>query len=166
MSKKMQKYGSILAVIMASVILYSLTVGQSRPVGSVKFQQNFVVYYKSGYTASTANETTGYISCRGVSDIALFGESNDSIRMLLYYQVRNSYTGVQGAWTAIDTLGADGLGSVPDPAGSDTLIGRAAQATILGFDEVRFFADYLTGANTGGDGGTDVVQVSAYFKPE
>lgn len=120
-----------------------------------RFNESDPIYYKSGFTASTANDTTGFVSIAGASDIRFWGTADDSTRVVVYWQGRNSTTGAVSSWTLGDTVGTDGVGSAPTaggPSTSEMSGGTAALSALLGYDEVRTYVDYITGCTDGGDG--------------
>lgn len=132
-----------------------------------RFNEASIIYYKSGFIATTASDTTGFISIAGGLDFALWGTADDSTVVLPYYQLRNSTTGALGSWTAMDTIGTDGTGNTPTAAGpaTDEMSGGAvALATLNGFDEVRFYIDYLTGSCTSADGSAAVLKVYLFLR--
>ena len=126
-----------------------------------------IIYYKSGFIATTASDTTSYISIAGVLDFALWGTADDSCVVLPYYQLRNSTTGAISSWTAMDTIGTDGTGNTPTatgPATDEMSGGTVALATLNGFDEVRFYIDYLTGSPAGQDAAAAVLKVYLFVR--
>jgi len=106
----------------------------------------YYIYSKTGYSASTANETTqawvDYLGSTG--DIAFLGKADDSIRAVVYYKLNNALTGATTAWTVLDTMnGAD------ETVGQDTLIGTLAMATTLGYDQLKIYVDQIAGSTSG-----------------
>lgn len=133
-----------------------------------RFNEAQIFYYKSGFTASTANDTTQFFSIAGASDLRVWGTADDSTRVLPYYQLRNSTTGAVTTFAGMDTVGTDGLGSAVTAAGPSTSEmsgGTVALSTIVGFDEIRFYIDYLAGSTAGGDGADAVLKLYLFLVP-
>ena len=132
-----------------------------------RFNEASIIYYKSGFLAGTASDTLGFTSIAGALDFALWGTADDSTTVLPYYQLRNSTTGAIGSWTAMDTIGLDGTGNTPTatgPATDEMSGGTVALATLTGFDEVRFYIDYLTGSPAGQDAAAAVLKVYLFVR--
>lgn len=137
-----------------------------------RYNEASMIYYKSGFLAGTASDTISFLSIPLALDLTLWGTANDSTTVLPYYQLRNSTTGAVSAWTAMDTIGTDGSGNTPTatgPATDEMSGGSIALATLNGFDEVRFYFDYLTGSPANADGTDNILKVYLYvralFKP-
>lgn len=156
----MKKIFALLAIMLFAV---GNLCAQSTPL----FNRAWDVYNKS-YTASTANDTTQYFPLTqathgrrsGTTDIRFFGRSNDSLSVNCYYQLKNSTTGSLGTWTQIDT--------VIHVATSDSVTspGTLLLATLIGYDQIRFYFDWLA-ASAGGDGTADTFRWYLYlFKNE
>lgn len=105
--------------------------------------QKFQVYYKSGYTSSTANETTAFIGTQDAARIAVWATATDSIKGVLRFQFKNSFTGYTTGWTAVsDSLSLIGSSST---LASDRVHAFAPSDTAtISYDLVRFYVDYLT----------------------
>lgn len=144
---------------------------QQGPKG-VRYNEPVQFYQKTAYEDGTANETTAFISLGSADNIAVFGSNNDSITAPVRYRLRSKNVGgasgytVTGAWTIVDTLGQDGGGNL-DTSGAQ-LLGTIALATLLGYDEIQFYIDYIAGtaiddSNSGAEG-TNTVRLFYYFK--
>lgn len=136
------------------------------------FNQPTQFYSKLNPTSSTANDTSGFITLKGgQGGIAIYGSADDSCSALVYYRLRQSRVGgyaVTGSWTAIDTLGQAGDGTLSTISGAGQLVGTVALATLLGYDEIQFYVDYLTGtSNAAADGTSNTVRLFYYYlKPD
>lgn len=135
------------------------------------FNQPYQFYTKTNPTPSTANDTTGFIPLRGgQGGLAVFGSADDSAAVLVFYRLRQSKLpyAVTTAFTAIDTLGPAGDGTMATTSGASQLLGTIALATLLGYDEIQFHTDYLTGTSNGAvDGTANVVRLFYYYlKPD
>lgn len=124
----------------------------SQQVGALAaYNAPYQFYQKTAYTAATANDTSAFLSLGGASDIVVFGSNNDSAAIALYYRLRSKNVGgtsgytVTTGWTVIDTLGTNGDGTL-DTTGAQRL-GAIALTTLLGYDEIQFYVDYLTGTS-------------------
>lgn len=124
-------------------------------------------YSKLNPTPSTANDTTGWFTISGASDIAVFGSAGDSAAVLLLYRLRQTNGipyAVTTSFTAIDTLGPDGSGGMATASGASQRLGAIALSTLLGYDEIQFHTDYLTGTSNGNADGTDnTVRFQYYY---
>jgi len=70
----------------------------------------------------------------------------DSVAVEVNYQLRNGYTGAKTAITLLnDTLTCVGPFVAAD---TSTIIGTLALTTTSGYNEVRFFFNYVTGNGT------------------
>lgn len=164
----MKRFLSIAVLVLVTVAIgygQQTRVDAFTAANGAKFNQTDQFYYKSGYTASTANDTTGWISIRGVSNFALLGTANDSVNAVLFYQLRNSMLNVTGSWTNADTLGQDGLGTALVATGATQLLTQVATSTLNGYDEIRFYVDQLSGSGAAGDGTTNIIKFFIYRKP-
>ena len=144
-------------------------------VGSVEaqfvFQSNgaqynraTLIYTEVDFTASTANDTIGYLSLVGTSDFRIWGTADDSTHVLPYYQLKNSTTGALSSFTAMDTIGTDGTGNAitaTGPATDEQSGGTLSQSSFIGYDQVRFYFDYLASC-TDGAGVTATLKVYLY----
>ena len=72
------------------------------PKGSV-FNQATQFYYKSGFYSATANDTTGFITFSPATEIRVFERCNDSAKVMLQYQLRNSTLNKNSAWALFDS---------------------------------------------------------------
>ena len=137
-----------------------------------QYNKPTMFYTETNPTTSTANDTTGFFSIKGgQGGLAVFGSASDSAGVVLYYRLRQSNGipyAVTGSWTAIDTLGPAGDGSMATTSGASQLIGTVALSTLLGYDEIQFYADYITGTSNGAaDGTANIIRFWYYFvKPD
>jgi hypothetical protein len=156
--------------------------------GVPQFNRAWMVYEENSYTASTANDTTGWIPIAtgnvgiraAATDMIVFGRSNDSLKCVPYYQLRNTESGWTGAWTAMDTLihldpdnaaaydttSVPGYGTTGGLGAVTTHEGTVMLATLIGANQIRFFFDQLTGssASAAGDGVTNRFRFYIYLK--
>lgn len=136
------------------------------------FNQPYQFYTKTDPTPSTANDTTGFLPLRGgQGGLAVFGSADDSAAVIVFYRLRQNKGlpyAVTTAFTAIDTLGPDGSGGMATTSGASQLVGTVALATLLGYDEIQFHTDYLTGTSDGAkDGSSNIIRLFYYFlKPD
>ena len=146
----------------------TLLAQQQGPKGVTYNQPN--QFYQKTYTAATANDTSAFLSLGSASDIAVFGSNTDSASILVRYRLRTKNAGgssgytVTSAWTTVDTLGQAGDGTL-DTSGAQ-LLGTIALATLLGYDEIQFHTDFLSGSASGdaGDGTTNIARLFYYYK--
>ena len=160
----MKQFISLLLVV---GLVGSLEAQVSFERNGTRYNEANIIYTKSGFLAATASDTIGFMNIGLALDLTLWGTANDSLVLLPYYQLRNSTTGAVSAWTAMDTIGTDGTGNVPTatgPATDEMSGGSIALATLNGFDEVRFYFDYLTGGPANADGTTNIAYVYAYIR--
>ncbi len=142
---------------------------QQGPKG-VRYNEPTQFYLKTDYTVTSANDTTAFLSLGSAEDIVIFGSNNDSAAIAIYYRLRSKPAGattgytVTSGWTVIDTLGTNGDGTL-DTSGAQRL-GQILLTTLVGYDEIQFYVDYLTGTAT-----TSIVDAEAnkarffyYFK--
>lgn len=147
------KYKVIFAVLAIMVFVLGFQQGSS----GVSFNKPTQFYSKLNPTASTANDTTGWIPISGASDIAIFGSADDSAAVLISYRLRQNQGipyAVTTSFTGIDTLGADGAGGSATASGASQRLGAIASSTLLGYSEIQFFNDYLAGTSNGSADGT------------
>lgn len=98
--------------------------------------------------ATTSNDTTKMIDISEATDIALFAYGSDSLKAAYWYRLRNSVTGLTTAWTEFDTV------VVATTAAAGIRIGTVLEASLLPYDGVQFYVDYVAGTSTG-EAGTD-----------
>lgn len=149
-------------VIMISMVAFGQT--------SLQFNKAFQIYYKSGFIAGTANDTTTWISLAKTTssntsvgtDFCVFGRANDSAVVRVMYRLGNSLdTDTRTSWTELDTLILDTGGGNSD---STALVGEVAFSTLFGYDQVQFYVDYLTGSAVGSatDGTANIIRFYLY----
>ena len=151
----MKKLFFVLALMVVSV---SLVFAQTP-----QFNQAWLLRTKT-YLATTANDTTAYYNLTassfgrraGTTDIRFFGRSNDSITVDCYYQLKNSTTGALGTWTQIDTV------IHVNTSDSTSTPGTLLLATLIGYDQIRFYFDFLSGT-AGSDGSDNTFRWYAYL---
>jgi hypothetical protein len=100
--------------------------------------------------ATSANDTTKMFDISEATDLAVFAYGSDSLKAAYWYRLRNSVTGRTGAWTEFDTIVVAATGNNPD----GKVIGTVLQSTLLGYDGIQFYIDYVAGTSTG-ESGTD-----------
>lgn len=101
-------------------------------------------YYKSGYTASTANDTIkNFIPIVGGTDLRVFARSTDSLVATVYYQLRNTVVDTTKAWVTAGTFTHEQPLNYADTSSIGTLI---PLSTLLGYDAVKFYIDYAAGS--------------------
>jgi hypothetical protein len=103
--------------------------------------------------------------------MAIYGSADDSVAALIYYRLRSRQMGgytVTTGWTAIDTLGPVGDGTMATTTGAAVRVGAIALTTLLGYSEIQFFVDYLTGtSNAAADGSANTVRFYYFYvKPD
>jgi len=144
-----------------------LLVGEAYAQGTTQFNRAWLVYSKTAYEDSTANDTTKFLNLSEMTagrrsapfDISCYGRSNDSIRVLVYYQLGNTEANHLGAWTALDSvIHVDDAGAATDTTTDGVNHNALASTTIKGADKVRFYFNYLgadAGIKTPAESGTD-----------
>jgi len=159
--------------LISLLLVVGLAVTADAQVFSGSYQQRFneaqLIYYHGTATATTASDTLNFMSIAGASDLKLFGTGTDSTVVLVYYRLRNSTTGAVTAFTTMaDTLGTAGAGVVT-AAGPLALLertaGSLALSTLVGFDEIQFYVDFLAGTAAGDDGGTNILRLYLFLVP-
>lgn len=165
----------VLLVLAVSEILSA----QGRPP---YFNEAWLIKDKSSWLASTANDTIPQPGSAGAatfftlstsatggrsaaSDLVFFARTNDSTTIRVLYQLQNSQIGSSSrtGWTEIDTV------ITVDDAGASTdttiALGRLALATISGYDQIRFYEDFLSGTATtaAGDGSATRLRYYLYL---
>lgn len=95
--------------------------------------------------ATTANDTTKMLDISEASDIAIFAYASDSLKACYWYRLRNSVTKATTAWTELDTIVVAATGNNPD----GKIIGTILQASLIGYDGLQFYIDYVAGTSTG-----------------
>ena len=140
----MKRFLSLLAlvVLIAGVASSQVVTNQF----GTRFNQAREFYKEASFTASTANDTTGYITFVPATELGIIGRADDSVDVNIYYQLRNSTTGAAGSWTLIDSTI---LTAATDNAAVETGLGIA---TLRGYDQVRFYFDFQTNSTDGLDG--------------
>lgn len=115
------------------------------------------VYEKTGYLATTANDTTKVLSLVTMAngrrsapfDISFFGRSNDSIRVIPYYRLKNIDANWTGAWTKLDSIiHVDNASAILDTTSDGVNHNVLASTTVKGADAIQLYFDYA-----GGDAG-------------
>lgn len=119
------------------------------------------VYSKSAYTSSTANETTAFLPTYDAQKIAVKITATDTIKGVLKFQFKDSFTGYTTGWTAVsDSLSLIGSSST---LASDRVHAFAPSDTsTYGYDQIRFFIDYLTYLGVAYTGGTVKIYTDIY----
>ena len=140
----MKRFLSLLALILlVAVVAYP----QVQTVNGVTFNQAKLWFSNANCLPATANDTTTYLPFTPSTNVGWVKRSNDSMNVLIYYQLRSSTTGATGTATLIDSC-------VSTTQSDVATIGKGlAIATLIGADQVRFIFDY-NGATTG-TGGND-----------
>ena len=150
--------------VFAILVLTMLTAGNLFAQGYAPlFNQTWEIYTKT-YLATTANDTTRYFALTrasfgkrdGTEDMRFFGRSNDSLAVDCYYQLKNSTTGALGTWTQIDTV------IHVNTSDSTSTPGTLLRATLIGYDQIRFYFDWLTGS-AASDGSTNTFRFYLYL---
>ena len=137
----MKRILSLLAILALCVgVSYSQVIQEH----GVTFNQAREFYKEASVTASTANDTTGYIWFTPATEIAFIGTCDDSVDVNIYYQLKNSTTGAAGSWTLIDSTILTATGA--------TRHTPIAVATFAGYDLIRFYFDFQAATTDGGDG--------------
>ena len=119
------------------------------------------VYSKSSYTSSTANETTAFIGTNDANKIAVKVTATDSIKAVLRFQFKDSFTGYTTDWRAV----ADSISLI---GSSSTLASDRVHAFVpsdtstIGYDLVRFYIDYVTYLGVAYTGGTVKIYTDIY----
>lgn len=145
----------ILALVVSALFLMGF---QDRGSFGQYFNKPVQFYVKKNPTPSTANDTTTFFTILGASDIVVYGSADDSCAALIYYRLRQNVFGsyaVTTAWTAIDTLGPAGDGTMGTTTGAAQRLGTISGSTLVGYNEIQFYVDYLTGTSNGAADGTD-----------
>ncbi len=132
--------------IVALLVLVGVTVGLGQTAG---IDRTTLVYSKATYLDATATDTTQYYSlwdrAKGqATNLSVQGVATDSASIIIQYQLKNSVTGLTGSLTLLDTLTIANTGT----SNSAALVGTLAQATLLGYDLIRFEQNYITGNGT------------------
>lgn len=100
--------------------------------------------------ATSANDTTKMFDIGEASDIAVFAYGSDSLKAAYWYRLRSSVTGRNTAWTELDTIVVAATGNNPD----GKIVGTILQSSLIGYDGIQFYIDYVAGTSTG-ETGTD-----------
>jgi hypothetical protein len=115
-----------------------------------KLNNAYRCYTNNAYTLNTANDTMEtYIPLNGISGLRVYDKSTDSLVADIYYILRNSI---------IDSTCAGAkLGSTVthvQPLGQDTCTspGALAIATLIGWDQIKFYVDYKSNSTSGNAG--------------
>lgn len=123
--------------------------------------KTFNVYTKASYTSSTANETTGFYGTYNSNRIALFTTVTDTIKGVLHFQFKNSFTGYTTDWrTVADSISLIGSSSYLAPLRVHAFVPSDTSTT--GYDQIRFFVDYVTYLGTAYTGGTLRIYMDIY----
>jgi len=154
------------------LMIGSVAYAQQQGASGVRYNAPTQFYQKTAYIAATINDTSGFISLGSASDISIFASHNDSATVVVFYRLRSKNVGgssgytVTTSWTLLDTIGVDGAGALSNTSGGAQLVGNIALSTILGYDEIQFYRDYITGtAVADNDGGaTNTLRMFYYFK--
>lgn len=99
----------------------------------------------AGTGATTSNDTTKIFDISEISDLAVFAYGSDSLKAAYWYRLRDSKTGRTGAWTEIDTIVVAATGNNPD----GKILGTVLQSSLIGYDGIQFYIDYVAGTSTG-----------------
>ena len=121
----------------------------------------FQVYSKASYTSSTANETTAYSYTDGASKFSVKVTATDTVKGVLRFQFKDSFTGYTTAWTAVsDSISLIGSSST---LASDRVHAFASSDTSTsGYDMIRFYIDYVTYLGVAYTGGTVKIYTDIY----
>ncbi len=142
------------------------------------FNEAWLIKDYSSWLSTTANDTipqptsdgtatwltlstspTG--SRSGPTNLVFFGRVNDSTAIQICYQLRNSTLGSSSvtSWTELDTL------IVVSSANADvaSVVGRILLSTLSGYDQIRFYEDFLSGTATNSDGTTNRLRYYLYL---
>lgn len=119
------------------------------------------VYTKSSYTQATANETTAFIRTYDSPRISVWATATDTIKGVLRFQFKNSFTGYTTGWTAVtDSISLIGTSSTLN---ADRVHAFAQNDTsTYSYDLVRFYIDYLTYLGVSYTGGTVKIYTDIY----
>lgn len=120
----------------------------------ITFNRATPLYQEIGYLATTANDTTNFITFRPAIHLAFLASVNDSATIVANYQLRNSTLGENSAWAELDTTIETATGT--------SVTGGIAMATFQGYDQIRFYFDYLSGT-AAGDGTSNNFTFYYYF---
>jgi hypothetical protein len=121
----------------------------------------FQVYTKSTYTSSTANETTAYMKTFDANRIAVKYTVNDTIKAILRYQFKDSFTGSTGPWlVVVDSVSGIGTSSALRADRVHAFV--PSDTTTSGYDLVRFYIDYVTYLGVAYTGGTLKIYTDIY----
>ena len=125
--------------------------------------QVFQSYAKSAYTGSTANETTNFVPIGGWSKLAILATATDTVKAGVFYQLKNSFTGMTVAFAkTFDSLGTGTIGTSATIAPQKLHAFVASDSSKLGFDLIRFYVDYTTYLGVAYTGGAVKIYTDIY----
>lgn len=133
-----------------------------------EFNKPVQVYYKTPFTASTANDTLkSWINIVGAEAITVFARATDSAVVNVYYRLRNK------------TVGKAASAGLSDPVTTSFVLGETATnvstsdtsyrifqikpATLAGYEQIQFYVDYQANSTDGLDGTAAIFRLYAYF---
>jgi len=148
----------LIALLLIVGVSYGQLVNKTSDGLNVKKLQ---VYTKSSYTSSTANETTAFTGTYDANRIAVWVTTTDTLKGVLRFQFKNSFTGYTTDWRAVgDSLSL--IGSSSTLAADRVHAFAPSDTATIGFDLVRFYIDYLTYLGVAYTGGTVKIYTDIY----
>lgn len=150
-------------VIALVVLVVGFGYGQliNEKIDGVSQHQVFNPYTKSSYTQATANETTAFVPIKGARHIAIFATATDTVKGVLRFQFKNSFTGYTTDWrTTADSVSLIGTSSTLNSDRVHAFVSSDTSAT--GYDLVRLYIDYVTYLGVSYTGGTLKLYVDLY----
>ena len=123
--------------------------------------ERFQNYTKSSYTQGTANDTTGWTSIKGARSVGVFFTVTDTIKAVLKFQFKDSFTGYLTGWT-ITADSISGIGTSSALAYDRIHAFATSDTSITSYDLVRFYIDYVTYLGVSYTGGTLKIYTDIY----
>lgn len=150
-------------ILLALFVVCGMSFGQmvNERIDGVTNHLLFQNYSKASYTSSTANETTAFIPIKGQKIMTVWATVTDSIKAVLFYQLKNSFTGYTTAWAATaDSISLIGTSSFLQSDRVHAFV--TSDTTTSGYDLIRYYIDYVTWLGVAYTGGTLKIYTDIY----
>ena len=150
-------------VIALVILVVGLGYGQiiNERIDGVTTHQVFNPYTKSSYTQATAADTTAFVNFNGAKQLAIFATCNDTVKGVLQFQFKDSFTGYTTDFRAVsDSLSLVGSTSALNSDRVHAFV--ASDTATTGYDLIRFRVSYVTYLGKSYTGGTLKLYVDIY----